>query len=160
MLWMHWVKMRRIVLDDHGRSPRVQEVAGQDRALVAPDDVGRWLAAADCREIDDVVVQQRSGVDQLERGGDLDAPRPGVATKLGRQAQQRRAQSLAAGGEHVVADRADQLGVRIELVVERVLDLTQALGDALEDQRDQIHGALAGGVGSGLGGTVTHGSPA
>ena len=63
------------VLDDHRGRARVEEVADQHRAAVAPDARSPTRAAAQLREVDDVVVQQRRGVQQLDGGGDLHAAR-------------------------------------------------------------------------------------
>ena len=50
----------------------VEPVAGQNRRRVAPDHVGRGLAAAGFGLIDDVVVNERRGVDEFHHGGEPD----------------------------------------------------------------------------------------
>jgi len=89
------------VFDDHRRRPRVQEVPDQDRAAIAPERVGRRTAAAQLREVHDVVVKQRRGVQQLDRRAHLDASRSGVAAELRREQDQRGPNPLAARLEHV-----------------------------------------------------------
>ena len=79
------------VLDDHRGRARIEEVADQHRAPVAPDRARRLLAAAQLGEVHHVVVQQRRGVQQLDGGGDLHAARAVVAAQLGGQHQQHRA---------------------------------------------------------------------
>ena len=71
------------VFDDHRRRARVEVITDQHRAAVAPDRAGGFLAAAQRGEIDHVVVQQRRGVQQLDRGGDLHAARTVVAAQFG-----------------------------------------------------------------------------
>ena len=100
------------VLDDHRGRARVEEIAGQHRAPIAPDGVRRGPAAAQLGEIDDVVVEQGGGVQQLDRRGHLEATRTGVAAELGAEQQQRRPHALAAGAQHVLAERADQAARR------------------------------------------------
>ena len=123
------------VLDDHRRGPGVQEVAGQHGATVAPDRVGGGTPATQLGEIDDVIVEQGRGVEQLDRGTDLDAARSGVAAQLGAEQQQGRAQPLATGAEHVLAHQRDDLALGRELLPHRALDQGEVVANAVESCR-------------------------
>ena len=59
-------------LDHHLEGLAEQEIADQDACLVAPDHAGGELAAAHVAFVDHVVVQQRGGVHELDRGRELD----------------------------------------------------------------------------------------
>ena len=116
---------------------RVHEdvVADQDGEVVAPAVVDRRPAAADFGLVDDVVVNQRGVVDELDHRAVGDVAMPFVAQHFRDEQEQRRAEALAAAGEDVVADVLDGLDVRLEIA--RQLDL-----DELELRRDEIEEAL------------------
>jgi hypothetical protein len=75
-------------LDHHLEGARVQEVADQHAGGVAEGRVGRLAAASQGRLVDDVVVQQRGGVDELDHRGQQ--------VMAGRQRSSGRAPSAAA----------------------------------------------------------------
>ncbi len=79
------------VLDHQLERAAEQEIADQHARRIAPDEVGGALAAAQARAVDDVVVQQRRGVDELDRGGELVMARARIA-------EQRRAQASVSIG--------------------------------------------------------------
>jgi hypothetical protein len=120
------------VLDDHSRGPRQAEITDQDGAAVAPYRVGRGPTPAHLSQVDDVVVEQAGGVEQLHGRSHLDPARARVAAQLRGEKEQRGAKPLAPRREDVLPDRADQLLRRDHLIAERTLDEFQALGDAIE----------------------------
>ena len=63
--------MQAAVLDHQLERPAEQEIADQHAGRIAPDEVGGALAAARAGAVDDVVVEQGRGVDELDRGGEL-----------------------------------------------------------------------------------------
>ena len=84
-------------------------------------------------------MQQRGGVQQLHGGGNLHPARAGVAAEFGGQHEQRRAQALAPGFQHMlanVAQHAEALAAepraarRAELFAHGGFDLRQAGADA------------------------------
>ncbi len=77
-------------------------------------------------------MQQRRGVQQFDRGPDLDAARARVAAELRGEHHERGAHALAAGFEQVLAEQAHQRGVRAELLAHRALYEFEADGVALE----------------------------
>ena len=95
--------------DHHLERARIQEIADQHRRRVAELRVGGGMAAPQCGLVDDVVVQQRGGVDHLDhrRQRVLLGARDSRVAPRGQQ-QQRRAQALAAAADDVLGDLADQ----------------------------------------------------
>ena len=69
-------------LDHHLEGLAEQEIADQHARLVAPEHAGGELAAAHVAFVDHVVVQQRRGVHELDRGGELDVAVAGIAGEL------------------------------------------------------------------------------
>jgi hypothetical protein len=63
---------QRADLDHHLEGLAEQEVADQHARLVAPEHARGELAAAHVALVDHVVVQQRRGVHELDRGRELD----------------------------------------------------------------------------------------
>ena len=69
-------------LDHHLERLAEQEVADQHARLVAPQHAGGELAAPHLAFVHHVVVQQRGGMHELDRGGELDVAVAGVAGEL------------------------------------------------------------------------------
>ena len=85
-----------------------QEIADQDRRLVAPDRVGGIAAAAQIARIDDIVMQQGRGVDELDRGGEGDVALAAIAAQPRAGQGQHRPQPLAAAGDDMAGELRDQ----------------------------------------------------
>ena len=88
--------------------PAEQEIADQHRRLVAPHRVGGVAAAAQIAGVDDIVVQQGRGVDELDRGGERDVAVAAIAAHPGAGERQHRPQPLAAAGDDVAGELRDQ----------------------------------------------------
>ena len=71
------------ILEDHARCPRVEEIARQDGAAIAPDRVDRRPTPAQIRHVHHIVVDQGGGVEQFDGGRDANPARSRVATQLG-----------------------------------------------------------------------------
>jgi hypothetical protein len=82
----------------------VEPVAGQNALRVAPLRVGGGTAAACLGFVDDVVVDQGRGVNDLDHRAQLDGALAVVVQQLGGEQQQGRAQALAAAGAQIFAD--------------------------------------------------------
>ena len=82
-------------------------------------------------------MEQCRRVKQLDGGCDLNAAGSRVAAERGGEQQQRRAQTLAARGQDMVAERRDQVGLRGELVPESAFDESERAAQALEHSRDR-----------------------
>ena len=74
------------------------------RGGVVDQRVGGVAAAARGRRVDDVVVDQRGGVQQLDRGGERHQQVEVVAAELAGEQRDGGTHALAAGGEDVVED--------------------------------------------------------
>ena len=99
--------MQAADLDHHLEGLAEQEIADQHARLVAPQHAGGELAAAHVAFVDHVVVQQRGGVHEFDRGGELDMAVAAVAGELGHRQREHRPQPLAARGDQVVGDFRD-----------------------------------------------------
>ena len=95
-------------IDHHLEGAGVEKVAHQDAGLVAPDAVGSIAVTAQLGAINDVVVEQRRGVDELDDGRCVEMPVARVAAGPRRQQDEQRAQPLAATTDDVVADLVDE----------------------------------------------------
>ena len=67
------------VLDHQLERAAEEEIADQHARRIAPDEVRGALAAAHARAVDDIVVEQGRGVDELDGGGELVVARAGIA---------------------------------------------------------------------------------
>src|SRR5206468_5973668 len=129
--------------EEVARDQRVGDAEGADR---------RGPAAARLAPVDDVVVQEGGGVDQLERDRRLDrivAPRERPLARRGVVDEQHdeRADALAARLDEVRGDRMQALLARSQLGVEPRLDPDEVLLDAGREGRS---GGGSGAVGEGL----------
>src|SRR5438270_745347 len=59
------------VLDHQLECTAEQKIADEDAGRIAPDEVGRALAPAHPGAVDDIVVKQGRGVDELDRRREL-----------------------------------------------------------------------------------------
>ena len=78
------------VLDHQFEGAAEQEVADQNGRRIAPDKVGGPLAAAKAGAVDDIVVKQGRGVNELDRRGELLVPGAAIS-------EQRRDPSVSIG---------------------------------------------------------------
>ena len=76
--------------------PRKQIVAHQDRAFVVPQKIRGWAAPALGAFINHIVMQKRRGVNEFNRGGQMDVIGAVIAAKLCRGQGQQWTQTLAA----------------------------------------------------------------
>ena len=90
-----------------------QEIPDQYARLVSPEGVGGFRPPPQQALIDDIVVQQRGRMDELDAGRELDMLLPLVAAEARRRQCEHRTQPLAAGDDDV----ARQLGNQRDLVL-------------------------------------------
>src|SRR5215475_15647043 len=70
-------------LGDHQlKGAAEQEVAHQHARLVAPEDIGRSLAAPEIAFVDHIVVEEGGGVDELNAGCEARCSRARMAAQL------------------------------------------------------------------------------
>ena len=113
---------------DQPRRGREQVVAGQDRHVVAPADIGGGRAAADLRLVHDVVVVERGQVHQLDdRAGDGHLGGLRVRADLRRQNGEQRPEPLAARHEQVRQRLGHHLVCAAQLRVHELLDPRHAV---------------------------------
>ena len=130
-----------VVEERHLHGGGVDPVAEQNRPAVAPQPVDRRRAAPQRGVVDDVVVDQARGVDQLDDGGVGDLLLAVVAEHPRHQQQERRAHPLAAASRDVVAGAVDERHVGLEEPVEPRLGRLELVGDDGEElllQRGEI----------------------
>ncbi len=111
----------------------VEPVAGEDALGVAPGRVRRRAAAAGVGLVDDVVVDERRGVQHLDDGAEADAAWAGAAEGFGREQEQQRADAFAAACDEIPRDVGDDLDVGGGLAVEVLLDGREVVAEEVED---------------------------
>ena len=146
-----------VELDHHLERARIEEVADQHARCVAPQRIRGLPAAAKVGFVDDVVVQQRRGVDELDdrRGGDM-VPAARATRARGEQDCER-AQPLAAAADDVVGDLVDERDVAAEATDDRAVHVGPILTDCgpqSVERRDWRQG-----VGEGHAGRMIHRAP-
>ena len=130
--------------DHHLERARIQEVADQHARRVAEQRVGGLAAAPQIGFVDDVIVQQRRRMDELDDSRQF-VPMPGrVAERARDEQQQRGPQPLAAGPDDVLGDLVDQHHFGCQALPDDAIDLLHVLGD-----RGEQRGGVWGGSGSG-----------
>ena len=111
----------------------VQPVAGENAFCIAPGGV-RGRAAATCAGfVDDVVVDQRCGVQHLDDGAEPDARVRLAVQRLRGKQQQQRTNALAAAGDQVAGNVGDDFNIRGGLPCELPLDGGEIVADKVED---------------------------
>ena len=113
----------------------VQPVACQHAGVIAPLDVAGRAAAARFGGVDDVVMHQGCGVEQLDHRRHLNRAGSCIAVshQLGRHQQQGRAQPLAAGRLQIAPDGGDRVHGSHRLGGNLLLHLFQVVLDQVEN---------------------------
>jgi hypothetical protein len=111
------------LLDGDLEGLHVEPVAGQHALRIAPLGIGCGTAAPGFGLIDNVVVHQGRGMDDLNYGAEPDRALTLIVEQFCGQQQQCRADSLASAGAEVFANLGDGLnagdGVATELALQR-----------------------------------------
>jgi len=126
-----------VVLEGHAERLDVQVVAEQDGDVVAPSGMHREAAPSEFRVVDDVVVNECRGVDELDDRRVEDghvAVRLAAGQSAGHQ-HHRRPHPLAARVLQVLADLRDQLDARVDVPQECLVDAFKVFPDGLEQLR-------------------------
>src|SRR5208282_1525573 len=108
-------------------------IAGQHAHGVAPLRVGGGTAAADLGLVNEVIVDERRRVDDLNDGRELYRALALVAEELGREQQQRWTDSLAPAGAQVLADLRNRGNVRDRIAPELFFDRDNVVTQKIED---------------------------
>src|SRR5438445_3789831 len=122
-----------VVAHEHRERLRVEVVADQERGVVAPLGVRRRPAAPERRLVDDVVVDEGRGVEQLDHAPEPHAPRTVIAGQARGEQQEDRAQPLAAGARDVPPHLLDERDRGVQLPVDLRLDRLEVLADQAGD---------------------------
>ena len=110
----------------------VEPVAGQHALRIAPLRIGRGTAAPRLGFVDDVVVHQGCGVNDLDHRAQPDRALTLVVEQLRGKQQQRRADSLAAARAQILANLGDRLHARDRVAAELVLQRDEVVPQQIE----------------------------
>ena len=128
------------VLDHQLEGAAEQEIADQHARRIAPDEVGGALAAAKARAVDDVVVEQGRGVDELDRGGELLVAGAAVAEQRSAAERQHRPHALAAAGDQVAGELRDQRDLALHPLEDDRVDAVHVVGDQRHQRVERRRG--------------------
>src|SRR5688500_7843443 len=126
-------QIERVVRERERHRLDVQVVAEQDRDVVAPARMGGQPAAAHVGAVDDVVVYQRGGVNELHDRRIEHGAVASVSAQSRSHQQHRGAHALAAAFLYVPAHLGDQRDARLDVLYKLLLDGFEILTDRLED---------------------------
>ena len=101
--------------------------------MISPAGICRRTAAARVRPVDDVIVNQRGAMNQLDDGAKPDRAVSPVSRIARRKQQQGRAQPLASSAQQIARDFRDRLDRRVVLERKLLLDLGQVVANEIED---------------------------
>ena len=114
----------------------VEEIAEEDSQLVSPSAIYAWPAAAQLGIVDDVVVDQRRRVDELDHRGVVHVALALVAEKVRPEQEERGPDSLAAALDEIVADERDRRNPRTRALLEACLHELQLALDRRESRKE------------------------
>ena len=127
--------LQRVLRQRHRHGLDVEVVAEQDRDVVAPAGVHREASAAQVGAVDDVVVDQRRGVNELDDRGVENGPLTLVAAEPCRHQQHGRSDALAAAVLDVATHLRDERDARLDMTDEFPFNGLEIFADRLEDLR-------------------------
>jgi hypothetical protein len=119
----------------HLEGTRVEEVPDQDRGLVAPETMRRRAPASLVRLVDDVVVKERGGMDELDDRGE----KLGIARRRARgggarsKEEEKGPHALAARPKDVAGQTIDERDIDGEPMPDQLLHTLEALADRSGD---------------------------
>ena len=111
----------------------VEPVAGEDAFFVAPCGVGRGTAAAGVRAVDDVIVNERSGMNQFNNRAEADHAGAGVAQAAGCKQQQRGANALAAAHAQIFGNLRDRAYAGNRVAPQLPFNGREVIAEQIED---------------------------
>src|SRR5262245_27544590 len=103
----------------------IEIVSNQHADLISPNFSSALTAPADVGIIDDIVMQERGGVDELHKTPELMVLAAGIATESGTEEQQQRSDTFAAAIEDMCGDGVDEGDAGIQVLVDPVFDAIQ-----------------------------------
>ena len=120
------------ILDHQLEAAREEEIADQHAGRIAPDDVGGARPRLQARAVDDVVVEQGGGVDELDRGGELVVAGAAIIEQAGAGQGQHRPHPLAAAGDEMAGKLRDQGDVALHPIEDDGVDMVEVGRDQLD----------------------------
>ena len=111
----------------------VEPVAGENALGVSPYGVGRGTAAADFGFVDDVIMNEGGGVDDLDDHAEADGSGSLVVKQLGGEQEEGRTQALTAALTQVFADLGNGLYVGNAVAAELAFDGLQVIPEKVEN---------------------------
>ena len=114
-------RFERARLHHHLEGLAQKIVADQHARLVAPDDARRLLAAAEIALVHHIVMEERGGVHELDRGRELQVMLARVAHHAGSRERQHRPDALSARIDEMRGDLGDQLHMALRMRQDRLV---------------------------------------
>ena len=96
--------------------------------------------------VDDVVVEQGGGMDELDRGGELVVPHSGIIEQPRAGQGQHRPHALAAAGDEMAGELGDQGHLALHPLEDDGVDMVEVGRDQLEHRVERRRAAGADGV--------------
>src|ERR1035441_5535084 len=125
--------MEIALIDCNFKGLHVEPVACEYAFRVAPLSVGSRTSATRLGLVDDVVVNQRCGVNDLDHGAESDCALAGIVHQLAGKQQKGRAEALAAAGAKVFPDFCNRPHARDGVASELALDGSEVVMQQVED---------------------------
>ncbi len=128
-------RAERADIDHHLEGLPEQEIADEDARLVAPQQPRRRLAAPEVALIDDVVMEQRRRMHELDARREPHMAGALIAGQLGGGDGQHRPEALAAGIDQMPRELGDQLHIGAGAVENDAVDMAHILRDKRDERR-------------------------
>jgi hypothetical protein len=110
----------------------VEPVAGKHAAVISPSRVGGGTPAARVGAINDIVVNQRRGVNQLDDRAQTYGALSAIARVARGEKKEGRAQALSATTQKIAGDFGDRLVGRFILQPDFLFDLEEVVADQVK----------------------------
>ena len=123
--------------DHHLERLAEQEIADQDARFIAPQHACGGAAAPQFALVHDIVMQQRCGVHEFDRGGELDMAFAAIAGELRQRQSEHRPQPFAAGTDEVVGHLRDHRHLGPGARDDRGIDAFHVGGNELDQRLDR-----------------------
>ena len=130
--------LERVLRERHRHALDVEIVPEQDGDVVAPARMDGQTAAPEVGAVDDVVVDQRGGMDELDHRRVEHGAVAGVSAEPRRHQQDRGADPFASAALDVAAHLGDERHAGLDVADELLLDRLEVAADRFEDLRQIV----------------------
>ena len=103
----------------------IEIVSDQDADLISPNFSSGLTAPTDIGIIDDIIMQERGGMDELHKAPELMVFATGITAEPGTEEQQQRPDTFAATVEDMCCDGVDEGDAGIQVLMDPVFDAIQ-----------------------------------